>query len=1330
MLLPYNTAFNFVTTLTFLLLISNGTAFQQRDSNECHLDGNKHILRCANTSLQSINENYGPQLQHLNEIHLIHCVSNHPDRWLLGLQNVSKLEAIQWSASSVGDRHMQTLLAKDSFLRLTSLDLSDNRLSQIKRSTLVNVNRLQHLNLSGNHLSELLPVDVFDDLDSLNTLVLSNNEFRVIPGDETRSVFNKLTSLTYLNMANNSINDLLRCTFNGLTNLRELNMSKNELYVIPFQVFKPLSSVELLDLSHNRLVLFLDNFFIFNKELRTLNLSDNIVEKLTKQSVFGLTHLHTLDLSINQLATIDRNAFESLDSLQYLSLRNNQLTILSSSIFNALGNLTYLDLSQNLFKYLPNGVFANQKKLQELVLEGTSIERLGNWVSRQNDTVDKEILISLRRVTIKNNLNLRSITPITFQSTPVIEYLDLSGNRLSVLPYEIGELTELRELDISGNVLVSIPSQIGTLKHLSFLNLLQNEYACDCRMYWIANWIEEYQMRVNASKDILNLEKLKCRHGYPGDMLRVLQNLHCIKPVVLQSSENRMHLLKSDAILDCSFAGNPPPDIIWVTPTNKILRHHADPDAKPVLIDADGKIQPNKIELQLFNSETYNATPILKSSPLGVSLLDNGALIVHNISRKDSGLYTCYGLNIMGNATSDIRLYIDPIVFYRVKIGSIIAGAIAAASFLALTLLIQALRRCFNHFGIIDHILTNCCTCCSCSRKPRAKQIYAMLDNIEHYKSQQLEKLRENYTQQVHRIRENCAQQVEWIQGSYSTQAKHLKDIRDIGTHHITSLKDQYCDQVKRVRDYSTSQLNWVRENYVFQRNKIRKFSAHQVLRLREGYKYQQQTLNKVLENLPSFYIENCRGQGDEKNLDAEFEVYLKSKISELSVEEAKNLDMKAAKILESFAAKSIDESKASVYFTPADGNQTPDLFQTTPIHINYINDNLDHPHMLKNNPMFFKYPFDLKTQRFLSGFSPESNSPDCGTPTNGVNRLDKKGSNEDNCASLEEVDVIGALRNKKSSRTALTRPDDHDDSDDGDLSVMRLRDINRRRQSSHADGKHNDKVKNIIKEKPSNNPHENESLLNKRAEPIPSTSTGITKRHKRMNNEFYYSLENIFEPVIVKKGDSSGSSTATTPKTAPPSTTSACSPLITQILSTEQPQLQTTTLNDTINVPPPSASSFVPSACASTVNYDKKYSVRNPSISPSRSPLASSSSSMSSSATVSNIHHHYHPGAHLLIGENQKYLLQTSNSLPEFNAAPTTTSSSPSTTSSNNVATTKALVTAAAANASKKSGGSTSALAPVHGKHVILAIESTELDSETIDDELKLSRSVSDTRL
>lgn len=83
--------------------------------------------------------------------------------------------------------------------------------------------------------------------------------------------------------------------------------------------------------------------------------------------------------------------------------------------------------------------------------------------------------------------------------------------------------------------------------------------------------------------------------------------------------------------------------------------------------------------------------------------------------------------------------------------------------------------------------------------------------------------------------------------------------------------------QVKRVRDYSTNQLNWVRENYVFQRNKIRKFSAHQVLRLRESYKYQQQTLNKVLENLPNLYLDNCRSGTQTGAFEADGEAYRKA---------------------------------------------------------------------------------------------------------------------------------------------------------------------------------------------------------------------------------------------------------------------------------------------------------------------------------------------------------------------------------------------------------------------------------------------------------------------
>ncbi|XP_048511347.1 immunoglobulin domain and leucine-rich repeat-containing protein 2-like isoform X3 [Athalia rosae] len=222
--------------------------------------------------------------------------------------------------------------------------------------------------------------------------------------------------------------------------------------------------------------------------------------------------------------------------------------------------------------------------------------------------------------------------------------------------------------------------------------------------------------------------------------------------------------------------------------------------------------------------------------------------------------------------------------------------------------------------------------CCCCKRvgvTPRAKQIHQMLDNIEQYKSQQLERLRENYTQQVHRIKDNCAEQVEWIRDSYEGQMRHIRDIRDYGTSHLTALRGQYYDQVKRVRDYSTGQLNWVRENYVFQRNKIRKFSAHQVLRFRESYKYQQQTLNKVLENLPNLYLDNCRsgscGKSDSIVFDPNditgMDTYFKAKINKL------------------VEAASLDDLN-SVYYTPTDISTSTSphaLALPDGVHINYI---------------------------------------------------------------------------------------------------------------------------------------------------------------------------------------------------------------------------------------------------------------------------------------------------------------------------------------------------------------------------------------------------------
>ncbi|XP_033221474.1 leucine-rich repeat and immunoglobulin-like domain-containing nogo receptor-interacting protein 2 isoform X2 [Belonocnema kinseyi] len=719
---------------------------------------------------------------------------------------------------------------------------------------------------------ERIESGAFRGTPKLESLNLGDNNLTALPAD----VFGSLHLLRFLNLTSNSLHSLPRIVFQGLDILEEVHLADNSIAILPYQAFESAWSLLKLDLSGNELVSLPDYSFKPNKKLQELYLSSNRLTRLPSRLFSGLSNLRVLGLANNHIHVIARGFFTELKHLERLDISGNPIIRLTDIAFQGLANLQWLNLSSTNIPTIPDNVWRPVNNLRTLLIENNKIEIIHDG--------DLAGLRNLETLKITKGA-LREIGLRTLDDVPHLRKLDLRSNILTFLPANLAHLVKLDELQLGGN-----------------------PWACDCRMFWFVRWAEHHAHQAAFDSG------LRCGHETATvDTLQALRYLNCTPPMLWHTSNPELHVIRNPVLLECEFNGNPAPALTWVTP--KLLTFHWNPD--PAFPDAF----VHHAQVHHINQPQKPFTDNGR-----IRLLDNGSLYITYLLREDVGLYKCFAMNPIANATAYVTLHMDPVTYHTIKLISLAVGAASAAGFLLLTLFIQFLRYLFFKCGC-----GKWCLCCRhVGTTPRAKQIYQMLDNIESYKSQQLERLRENYTQQVHRIKDNCAQQVEWIRESYEGQMRHIRDIRDYGTSHLTALRDQYYEQVKRVRDYSTGQLNWVRENYVFQRNKIRKFSAHQVLRLRESCKYQQQTLNKVLENLPNLYFDNCRNGScgksesavfDTRNINpADLDTYFKAKLDHLA------------------AGGSLEEVN-SEYYTPTELSSCsphgPNFLDG--IHINYI---------------------------------------------------------------------------------------------------------------------------------------------------------------------------------------------------------------------------------------------------------------------------------------------------------------------------------------------------------------------------------------------------------
>uniref|UniRef100_A0A8W7PLT5 P37NB protein n=2 Tax=Anopheles coluzzii TaxID=1518534 RepID=A0A8W7PLT5_ANOCL len=221
-----------------------------------------------------------------------------------------------------------SIIENNAFLHASKVNLRNNKLIGIGQYAFDNQTALEHLDLSGNdqlknfdflhnlralHYLDMshmnfsfdgVPRNIFDDLDSLTTLDLSNNRILEIP----IGIFAELQSLNFINLRHNSISHIEFGTFSmrKYDLIDEIDLSYNNIKELNFLVFVPLKYLKTLLLHGNKISYVnakqltrnksLYNFGIQNSNVRCYDLIDLLGSlKLVLEPNEFISHLPNVD---------------------------------------------------------------------------------------------------------------------------------------------------------------------------------------------------------------------------------------------------------------------------------------------------------------------------------------------------------------------------------------------------------------------------------------------------------------------------------------------------------------------------------------------------------------------------------------------------------------------------------------------------------------------------------------------------------------------------------------------------------------------------------------------------------------------------------------------------------------------------------------------------------------------------------------------------------------------------------------------------------------------------------------------------------------------------
>ncbi|XP_034939281.1 leucine-rich repeat-containing protein 70-like [Chelonus insularis] len=275
---------------------------------------------------------------------------------------------------------------------LTQLDLSQNYLTYVPSSALVNLHSLIILNLNRNKIKEL-HARSFAGLDTLEILSLYENKISSIDPDAFTGLDDR--KLKRLNLGGNQLTSVPTSALSSLDVLKKLELQENKITSIQEGDFEGLKSLDSLVLSHNQIREVPARVFSHLTQLNSLELEGNLINYVDPDAFIGLEeNLQYLKLNENNLHIIPSDALRRLHRLRHLELKSNNITVLSDDAFTSYGDsISFLNLQKNLIKTLPVMIFENLNSLQALNLGNNKLTHIPEETIE--DVLDTLVMIDI-----------------------------------------------------------------------------------------------------------------------------------------------------------------------------------------------------------------------------------------------------------------------------------------------------------------------------------------------------------------------------------------------------------------------------------------------------------------------------------------------------------------------------------------------------------------------------------------------------------------------------------------------------------------------------------------------------------------------------------------------------------------------------------------------------------------------------------------------------------------------------------------------------------------------------------------------------------------------